>query len=248
MPEELVAAEGVAPLSQGARFVDTFVAPSKTFMDIRRSASWWVPFVFMILTGIVFTTAVDKKVGFDQIAQQQIEKNKFAADQINALPADQRAVQYHKAAQRTKVISYCFPVLILIFAAIISLLWWGTVNFAFGAKTKYSQIFAIWMYAALPKALMSLVVTIVLFAGVSTDNFDMQNPLGTNPGYYMADAGAGLKAALSFIDLFGLWSIVLAIIGISIVARKSKGQAAIVVLSWWVLGLLLSAGAAALTS
>ena len=76
----------------------------------------------------------------------------------------------------------------------------------------------------------------------------MQNPLGTNPGYYMSDAGAGLRAALSFLDLFGLWSIFLAIIGIAIVARKSKGQAAIVVLSWWILGLLLTAGGAALTS
>ncbi len=190
MSEELVVAEGGAQLSQGMRVVDTFVAPSKTFTDIRRSASWWVPFIFMILTGIVFTTAVDKKVGFDQVAQQQMEKNKFAADQINSLPADQRAVQYHQAAQRTKITSYCFPVFILLFAAIVSLLWWGTVNFAFGAKTKYSEIFAIWMYASLPKALMSLVVVIVLFAGVSTDNFDMQNPLGTNPGYYMADAGA----------------------------------------------------------
>ncbi len=47
--------------------------------------------------------------------------------------------------------------------------------------------------------------------------------------------GQWMRAALSFIDLFGIWSIILAIIGISIVARKSKAQAAIVVLSWWVL-------------
>ena len=56
------------------RVVDTFVAPSKTFMDIRRSASWWVPFMFIILAGMVFATAIDKKVGFDQIAQKQNRK------------------------------------------------------------------------------------------------------------------------------------------------------------------------------
>jgi hypothetical protein len=104
------------------------------------------------------------------------------------------------------------------------------------------------MYSSLPKSVMALLVSIMLFAGVSTDNFDMQNPLGTNPGYYMSDSANWLKTALGFFDVFGLWSIALAVIGIAIVARKSKMQAAIVVLSWWLLGLLLSAGGAALVS
>jgi hypothetical protein len=247
MTEAIAVPEGPA-LSQMERVVDTFVAPSKTFTDILRSASWWMPFVFMVLVGIVFSTAIDKKVGFDQIAQQQIEKNKFAAEQINALPPDARAAQYRAAATRTKVITYSYSVVILIFAAIISLLWWATANFALGATTRYSQIFAIWMYAALPKSLMALLAAILLFAGVGIENFDLQNPLGTNLGYYMTDSGAGLKAALGFFDLFGLWSLALAVLGVAIVARKSKMQAAIVVVSWWVLGLILVAGSAAVMS
>ncbi|MGB7554313.1 MAG: hypothetical protein WBM04_08060 [Candidatus Korobacteraceae bacterium] len=35
------------PLSQAERVVDTFVAPSKTFTDIRRNATWWVPWVLI---------------------------------------------------------------------------------------------------------------------------------------------------------------------------------------------------------
>jgi hypothetical protein len=247
MQDDLVVAEG-AQLSEVGRFVDTFVAPSKTFTDILRSSSWWLPFVFMVLVGIVFTTAIDKKVGFDQIAQKQIEKNKFAADRINSLPPAERAEQYRKAAERTKIGTYCYSVIVLIFAAVISLLWWGTVNFAFGATTKYSQILAIWMYAALPKTIMALLAAVLLYAGVGTDNFDVQNPLGTNLGYYMSDAGAGLRTALSFFDLFGLWSLALAVLGVAIVARKTKMQAALVVVGWWLLGLLLSVGGAALTS
>ena len=41
---------GPPPLSQAERVVDTFVAPRKTFTDIRRSASWWLPFVLMVLS------------------------------------------------------------------------------------------------------------------------------------------------------------------------------------------------------
>jgi hypothetical protein len=30
-----------APLSEFERIIDTFIAPSKTFTDLRRSAAWW---------------------------------------------------------------------------------------------------------------------------------------------------------------------------------------------------------------
>ena len=33
------------PMSEGARIINTFIAPSKTFTDLRRSAAWWAPFL-----------------------------------------------------------------------------------------------------------------------------------------------------------------------------------------------------------
>jgi len=224
MQDVAVVPEGQG-LSQAERFVDTFVAPSKTFTDILRSASWWLPFVFILLVGFVFNVAVDKKVGFDAVAQQQISANKFAAGRIDALPPDQKAVQLHAAAARTRVTSYGSGLIILLFGAVISLLWWASLNFGLGAKTTYSQIFAV-------------------FGGVGLDNFDMQNPLGSNPGYYM-DGVSGLKIALGFFDLFGLWALLLAVLGCAIVARKTMSQAAIVVCGWWVIGMLLLAGVTA---
>jgi len=228
-------------LSQGERFVDTFVAPSKTFTDILRSSSWWLPFVFILLVGFVFNLAVDKKVGFDAVSQQQIAANKFAAERIDSLPADQKAAQLHAAAARTRVTSYGSGFIILLFGAINALLWWASLNFGLGAKTTYSQVFAVWMYAGLPKAFIYLLSAILLYAGVGLDNFDMQNPLGSNPGYYI-DHVSALKIALSFFDIFGLWALALAVLGCAIVARKTITQAAIVVCGWWVFGMLLLAG------
>ena len=40
------------PLSQVERVVDTFIAPRKTFTDIRRSTSWWVPWVLISIVGL----------------------------------------------------------------------------------------------------------------------------------------------------------------------------------------------------
>jgi hypothetical protein len=231
-------------LSEGARLVDAFVAPSKTFTDILRSSSWWLPFLFILIVGFVFNVAVDKKVGFDTVAQQQIEQNKFAAQRIDALPPAQKTAQLNAAAVRTRYISYGSGVIILIFGAFTSLLWWASLNFGLGAKTKYSQIFAVWMYAGLPKAFIYLLSAVLLFANVGLDSFDMKNPLGTNAGYYMTGA-SGLKVIASFFDVFGLWALALAVLGCAIVARKKMSQAAIVVVGWWVLGMLLMAAAAA---
>lgn len=229
-------------LSEGARIIDTFVAPGKTFTDILRNASWWGPLLVLLVVGLIFSAAVDKKVGFSAVAQQQISKNKMQSDRMESLPPEKRAAVYAAAAKQFKYTTYGFGVFVLIFAAIISLLWWASLNFGLGATTKFSQIFAIAIYTSLPKALMSLLAAILLFAGVGTDNFDLQNPIGTNIGYYLPDTSPVLKVAGSFFDVFGLWSLVLAVIGTAIVARKKPSQTAIVVVGWWVLGLLISVG------
>lgn len=236
------------PLSQAARVVDTFVAPSKTFLDIRRNASWWLPFLLSIIVSVFFVTAAGKQIGWETMAQQNIAKNHFAADRLNSLPKDQRAIAYQNAAKQTKIVSYAFPLLVLLFAAITSLLWWASLNFGLGAQAKYSQIFAIYFYAALPKLLIYIIAAILLFAGVGVDSFDMQNPVGTNIGYYLPATSPALRAAGGFFDIFGLWALALAVIGTAIVTGKKYSQTAIVVVGWWIFGLILATAGAAFTA
>lgn len=246
MPDAVVP-EGHA-LSQVERFVDAYVAPSKTFTDILRSSSWWLPFLFMVLVGLLFSTAIDKKVGFDQVAQHEMEKNPKAEEQLQSLSAQDRAARMAVSAKITKGITYAYAIPILIVAALSALGLWASFNFGLGAKTTYGQMFAVWIYAALPKSLMAILASVLLFANVNTESFDIRNPTGTNLAYYMPDAGAGLKVVLSFFDLFGLWALALLILGTSIVSRKSRGQAAAIVVGWWVLIMLVAAGFAAATS
>ena len=241
-------AQPAGGLSEGERVIDTFIAPGKTFADIRRKATWWLPFLIMALLAIPYTYAVDKKVGFDDVAEKQMMKNHFQADRINSLPADQKAVMIHKSAVVTKMSTYASAVFLLLFALIISLLWWLSTNFALGGQTTYWQILAIWMYSSLPKIFIYLLATVLLFAGVGTENFDLQNPAATNLGYFLPNASPAIRAAASFIDIFSIWSLVLATMGIAIVARKTKGQAAAVVFGWWILGMILTTAAAAIFS
>ena len=75
--------------------------------------------------------------------------------------------------------------IILIFVAIIALLNWASLNFGLGAKTTFGQNFAVCMYAGLPKIFIGLLNIVFVYAGVNTENFDLNNPVGTNIGYYM---------------------------------------------------------------
>ncbi len=232
-------------LSQVERVVDTFVAPSKTFTDILRSASWWLPFLLIVIVSAATAFAIDKKIGFEHVAEHTIQQNPKAADQMAQLTPQQRAMQMSIAAVFTKDLTYVGGVLFLAMAAIVALLMWASFNFGLGARTTFAQNFAVFFYAYLPHLFLGILNIIFIYAGVNTENFDINNPVGTNLGYYMTDSAQWVKTGLSFFDVFGLWSLALLVIGSAIITKKSKGQVAIVVVGWWVLMLLLFTGLAA---
>jgi hypothetical protein len=232
-------------LSQVERLVDTFVAPSKTFTDILRSTSWWLPFLLLVIVTMGSSYAIDQKIGFDRVAEQSVTQSASTEEQMASLPAAQRAATIHRIAVGQKYGSYGSAVIILIFVAIVALLNWASLNFGMGAKTTFGQNFAVCMYAGLPRIFVGLLNIVFVYAGVNTENFDLNNPVGTNIGYYLSSSPHWVQTAGSFIDVFGLWSLALSVIGLSIIAKKSKGQAAIVAVGWWLIGMLVLVGTTA---
>jgi hypothetical protein len=235
-------------LSQMERVVDTFVAPKKTFTDILRSTSWWLPFLLMVLVTLGSTVVVERQVGWDRVSENQVHQNPKAEERLATLTPEQRAAQMHLSANITRGVSYCSFIFILVFVAIFALIYWASFNFGLGAKTTFGQMFAVCMFAGLPRLLTGLLSILTLMFGNSADSYDIRNPVGTNLAYYMPDSGPALKAALSFFDVIGLWNLALLVIGTAIVAKVSTGKAAAVVVGWWLLGLLIVVGFTAATS
>jgi hypothetical protein len=230
-----------APLSEGQRIVDTFVAPSKTFTDLLRSSSWWGPLVIMIVVSIAFSFTVQMKVGWERVAENNIHQNPKQEERFAQTPPDQLATAKAIAAKVTAIIAYCFPVLILIFTAITVLLVWATVNFGFAGTAKFGQVFAVYMYAGLVFNLKFLLAVIALFAGVAPDSFLMNNPVGTNIGYYLSsDLPHMLVSYAMHLDVFEIWSVILSVLGVAIVAKVSRGKAAAAVVGWWLVLVLIS--------
>jgi hypothetical protein len=237
----------VAGLSQVERVVDTFVAPSKTFTDILRSANWVVPFLLMVVLGYAGSFTIAKQVGWAQVIENQIQSSPKSQEAMADLTPEARAQRMKISVAIAKGVSYAYPIFILFAGAIISLVLWATFNFGLGAETKYGQVLGMWMYASLPKILVSIIMIVTLFLGSGQESFDPSFPTGTNLGYFLTDSAKWLRTLLSWFDVVGLWSLALLVIGMAILAKKSIAQSAAVVVGWWVLCLLVAVGLAAIS-
>ena len=248
---DIVAVEGQsagAGLSQVERVVDTFVAPTKTFKDILRDSSWWLPYLLGALLGLLFAYVILNKVGLPTLVDGVIHHSKSLEDRLaNAAPAD--AAKIRGSIETQFKFSYAFPVLGLLFGAICAGVLLATANFVFGGHAKYKQMLAVWFYGSLPLIIFNLLVIISIYAGLSGDSFDIQNPIGTNLGYYLSggELPHWLVTLLSAIDVFAIWSALLITLGVSIVAGIKRSSAAVVVFGWWILVVLLKVVGAAIS-
>lgn len=233
-----------APLTETQRCIDIFTAPSKTFIDLRRKATFWGPLIVMIIVGIGFSFSVQTKIGWEPAFMNQLQQTPARAAKLEAMPNwDSVKMMQVKG---TAISTYGYFVIFLIITLVVSLLQWATVNFGFGGTAKYSQIYAVNFYASLVVNIKFILAIIAIFAGLAPESFILQNPVGTNIGYYIStDAPRWLYALCTRLDIFEIWSLVLAVIGVAVVARVSKGKAAAVVVGWWVIFVLLITGVTA---
>jgi hypothetical protein len=237
MSDTVANAEASAPLSQVERVIDTFIAPSKTFNDILRSGSWWLPWLLSALVTLGFSAAIQQQIGWDKTYSNILQHgSETQQERLAQLPADQQARQKAIATSFTKYIVWASPVVGLLIASIVAGVLLVTLNFGLGGHATFGQIFAVWMYATLPWLIQGILGVIVLFAGLDADAFNLKNPVGTNLGYYLpADGPQWLIALGTSIDVLSIWVLVLLTIGCAIVARTKLAATATAVVGWWVL-------------
>lgn len=235
-------------LSQMARVVNVFVAPTATFRDILRSTSWWLPFMLMTVAALGVTAAVQQKVGWEQVVQTQIRMTPSMQSQMNNLEPAAQGQRVHLIAEIYQYSAFATPLLLLGFTALGALVFWATFNFGLGASATYGQFFCLWMYCSLPRLLASLVTMILLYFGGSPETFNLKEPVGTNMAYYLPDSPAWLRTFLGFGDVIGIWVLVLLIVGGAIVAKVKVSQAAAAVIGWWLLIIIVSVAATAAMS
>ena len=234
-----------APLSEGARLVNTFIAPSKTFTDLGRNASWWGPWLVISIFALLFIYSMDRQIGFDQISRNEIAHS-ARADQFDKLSPDDQEKRLRFSDTLVRYLSYGIPVTILLFLAITTAVLWATFNFGAGANLSFKTAYAIVFYAGLPGIIGSILGAVSMFAGVNPEGFNVNNPVATNPAYFMDRAdNKFLYGMASSLDILVIWTIVLMGIGFACNSKVKRGTAIGIVAGWYLLWKLVTAALAA---
>jgi len=232
------------PLSEMERVVDTFIAPSKTFSDLRRSANWFVPWLLLAIASVALVVVVDQKLGMVKVVENQLAMQPRQAAQLEKLSPEQRASQMQTVIRFNRVIAYAYPVVIVIVLAIIAAVLLGSFNFGFGAELTFSQCLAVCMYASLPGILKVLIAILAIAVG-GGEAFTFQNPVASNLSGLVDPSSHFLYSIATSIDVFTIWTLVLTGIGISCLTKLKRGTCLGVVFGWWAILVLGGAALAA---
>jgi hypothetical protein len=237
-----------AGLTEVERVVDTFVAPSKTFTDIRRSSAWWFPFLISLVVSLLFSYSVQTKVGWQQVMDNTTRNHPAQQAQLDKMTPEQRAQRDSIALVVYHVVSYGYAVFGLIVVAIVAGILMLVYNFGLGSHALYKQYFASYMYAGLPGVIKALLIIVLVFAGGGGEKFNIENPIGTNLGFYfgIGSIPEWLHTLLTSVDVFSIWTAVLLALGLSIVCGVSRNKSYAAVFGLWGIVILFGVARAAI--
>lgn len=138
---ELSVADETAGLSQAQRLGNTVAAPSRTFTDVLRNTSWWLPFVILVACSYLLTAAIAQRVGWAQLVQNEIQANPTLSERLATLPPEQQQRQQHIMQLSFQGGFYAGPLFTLVFVGGTALVLWGTINFVFGGSATFGRTF-----------------------------------------------------------------------------------------------------------
>ncbi len=229
-----------AGMSQAARLSGVFFEPKKTFADIAERPKWLAPLLIICLITLIYFVFYGQHIGWSTYLDQQMETNTALQQRLERLSPEQRASAIRLQEKLVPIGFYAgsiigVPVWFLISAGILM----GLASGVMSAGITFKQIFAIQCYAALPTVILRVLAIVVMFLK-SPGDFNVLNPVGFNPAAYL-DPVTTSKFVYSFLtglDLFAIWALILAAIGIKAAAGKritSGGACFVVILPWAVL-------------
>lgn len=228
-------------LSEVERVVDTFIAPTEAFTDLRRSSNWLVPAVLLILSSLLVVWVADMKVGFPKIVENQFALQPKATERLDKLSPDDRAKQMEVILRFNRIIAYSFWVIILVYLIIVAAVLLGTFNFGLGTELTFNQCIAVCMYTSLPGVIKGLLTVLVIFLG-ATGNFTFQNPIASNLGGLVDPSSHFLYSLLTSIDVFTMWTLILAGIAFSCLTKVKRGTCMTIIFGWWLVFILAVSG------
>jgi len=188
---------------------EVFYQPGKFFNKLKDNPKILVPYLAVIILSLIALILLSD-VLLDMTMESEAMQERLQGQQ---LPPE--AIKIQKIAQ--VVIGTLFSALIPLFIA--ALAWfWG--NFVFAGKAQFKQVFSVVLYGQFLFSVGGLLATFIILAKGS-----MMAPFSL--GVLVADQGFSsvIYTALSKIDLFNIWEIIVTGIGLASIynIERNKG-------------------------
>ena len=249
IPRSEPPADAPPPMSFFDRLTGIFFEPSNVFRNLRAHPRWLSAAIIIALLSFAYTTAFTYRLTPERIVSFTMEK---VAERFN-VPAEQleqsKEQQITESKSPTRIAANAITKFVGVFVvtAIFAALYMLAV-LLFGGRLGFWQSLSVTLYAALPAAIISNILSIVLLyvkdpddihpilgqGGLVTDNLSMLVKSAEHPVLYTV---LGFFGVLSF---YRLWLLATGLRNGG--ERVSPSTAWTVALIFWVLLLMLSAG------
>lgn len=210
------------------RIVGIFTAPKDAFISIDARPTWLVP--FLITTIIILALSVwtlDINV-----------KDQLAAWERMDMPQEQFEQMKARTEGPFRYIGLAFiPVSTLAVWAILAGIYLFGFNTIMGGEGKYKKVFSVMAWTSLIGTL-GFIVNRILVYSKGTGHGVTTSLAALLPTPAVGESPPVLYRALSQFDLFGIWSLVVMIIGFAIVSRVEMKKSAILVIVLWLIYVL----------
>ncbi len=213
-------------------FVDIFYAPSSVFAR-RADGKFGMPLLFLVLVGTVLFFLTRNATA--PIMDAEFARQSAAAMRKNpAITAEQMAGS-RGFFEMFAPIFFSVGITLSIFGT--GLVLW-LVGKLFDAKESVSAAIMIATYAEVPR-LVQVLTNAAQALVMSPESLNSMNSVGFNLARFMNPDGSAVMIALaSRVDLFTIWVTILLAIGLHVVGKIPKQQAAIAAAVTWVVGAL----------
>ncbi len=197
--------------SSFGRLFGVLFAPGKTFRSIAERPTWVVPLLVLAVLGMGMGLLVNERIDQREMIKKQMEKFGREMTEAQLDEAVERAENPSPVLRAVSVVTgllgHCIIYLFLAF-----LLW--LIFKLTGSEMTYKSSLSTYVHASVPAAILFLLSILVLLSRTSVGPEVMtEGVLSSSPAAFMPEGTSPLvKAALSGLDFFGLWVLVLSII------------------------------------
>lgn len=223
---------GTAPQSFFSRLIGVYFSPGETFAGMASAPRPVTPIIVLALLIVGSGAFLAAKMPFEKMSEDRIQQQ-VASGQIS----EERAEQQREGVKRiAPFMKFIIPISALIMSVAMIFAFAGLaklVSAMMGIENKYMPLVSVTTYSILAVSIVSTVIFMVLLSIKPPDEFDWQNPIGSNLAALLGALGVeGLprfvRALLSYVDVFYIWKVALIAIGGAAVSRKLKTSSAMV--------------------